>query len=114
MNLPSVGFNSKIFELRFCQRELKLAFKVSQRRKTCEQSSTSSLQKRAKCAVSFAKPGDTTIQAVVCYQTHLLMQVLHKVRKLVRNRNRPEAERMIRRLLGPVSDHIYILLGTFF
>ena len=33
INVPSVGFNSKTFELRFFQRELKLALKVSQRRK---------------------------------------------------------------------------------
>ena len=45
MNAPSVGFNNKIFGLRFCQRELTLALKVSQCRKKCERSSTSSLQK---------------------------------------------------------------------
>ena len=46
MNVPLEGFDSKIFELRFCQRELKLALKVSQRRKKCEQSLSSSLQKK--------------------------------------------------------------------
>ena len=66
--MPSVGFDSKIAKLRFCQRQLKLALQLSQRRKKCEQSSTSSLQKEAKCTVRSAKPGDTTIQAVVCYQ----------------------------------------------
>ena len=45
MNVPLVGFDSGIFELTFRQMELKLALNVSQRRKICEQSSTSPLQK---------------------------------------------------------------------
>ena len=46
MNVLSVGFNDKIFDLTFCQRELKSAIKVSQPRKNCEQSSISSLQRK--------------------------------------------------------------------
>ena len=51
MNVLSVGCDSKIFELRSCQRKLKLALKVSQSRKKCEQPSTSSLQKKSSASM---------------------------------------------------------------
>ena len=54
MNVASVGFDSKMFELRLFQRGLKLALKVSQRRKKCEQSSTSSLQNKLQKTISYS------------------------------------------------------------
>ena len=79
MNVPSVGINSRIFELKFCQRELKLALKVQHSAGKNVNSHQLRPYKKSKVRLCFSKARQGT-------PPFKLMQVLHKVWKLVRNR----------------------------